>query len=193
MSRFNRKLPVRVLVYGFGPYRDFTENITAQIIESLALRPGLRKIIFPVRFHRKQFVDALRMPMPFMVLGLGQSARPRIEVETRAINRRRASKGSASRPITAGGETWIPATMPLAVTRPAAKSINAGDYVCNFSMYVMLEELERQEHHGGFAFVHIPFDHDLTAACRYVERVVSECFDLADKLERDRAAQRLGG
>ena len=47
------------------------------------------------------------------------------------------------RPITAGEKSgWLPATMPLFVTRPAAKSINAGDYVCNYSMYVMLEELE---------------------------------------------------
>jgi pyrrolidone-carboxylate peptidase len=193
MSRRSRKTPVRVLVYGFGPYREFSGNITAQIVDSLTPRPGLRKIIFPVRFQRKQFIDALRSSTPLMVLGLGQSSRPRIEVETRAINRRRSSKTSAPRPITAGGEAWMPATMPLTVTRPAAKSINAGDYVCNFSMYVMLEELEGQEHHGGFAFVHVPFDHDLQAACRYIERVVGDCFDWADKLERDQAAKRLGG
>ena len=193
MPRRSRKPPVRVLLYGFGPYRKFTENITAKIIDSLAPRPGLRKLVYPVRFQRKQFVDALRSPMPLMVVGLGQSSRPGIEVETRAINRRRANKTSAPRPITAGGEAWVPATMPLHVTRPAAKSINAGDYVCNYSMYVMLEEIERQDDHGRFAFVHIPFDHDLTAACRYVERVVGECFDLADKLERDRTAKRLGG
>ena len=193
MPRVNRKSQVRVLVYGFGPYRQFKENITAQIIESLAPRPGLTKIIFPVRFSRKQFVDSLRAPMPLMVLGLGQSSRPRIEVETRAINRRRISKNNAPRPITFGGEAWIPATMPLSVTRPAQKSINAGDYVCNYSMYVMLEEIERQDHYGRFAFVHIPFDHDLKTACLYVERVIGECFEFADKLERDRAAKRLGG
>jgi len=193
MHRRNRKPPVRVLIYGFGPYRKFTENITAQIIDSLAPRPGLRKIVFPVRFQRKQFVQALGYPMPSMVVGLGQSSRPRIEVETRAINRRRATKDSTPRSITAGAHTWLPSTMPLHVTRPSAKSINAGDYVCNYSMYVMLEEIERQEHHGRFAFVHIPFDHDLPAACRYVERVVAECFDLADKLESDRAAKRSGG
>jgi hypothetical protein len=60
-------------------------------------------------------------------------------------------------------------------------------------MYVMLEEIERQGHYGRFAFVHIPFDHDLKAACLYVERVVEECFEFADKLERERAAKRLGG
>ena len=193
MIRRNRKPPVRVLIYGFGPYRKFTENITAQIIDSLAPRPGLRRVVLPVRFQRKQFVDALGYPMPLMVVGLGQSSRPRIEVETRAINRRRASKASAPRPITAGGEAWLPATMPLEVLSASARSINAGDYVCNFSMYVMLEEIERQEHHGRFAFVHIPFDHDLPGACRYVERVVVECFDLADKLEQERASKRLGG
>jgi pyrrolidone-carboxylate peptidase len=193
MPRLSRKSPVRVLVYGFGPYRQFTENITARIIKSLASRQGLRKIIFPVRFCRRQFVDALRAPMPLMVLGLGQSSRPRIEVETRAINLRRATKNSRPRPITAGGEAWVPATMPLSVTRPSAKSINAGDYVCNYSMYVMLEEIERQEHYGRFAFVHIPFNHDLPAACGYIEKVVSECFNFADALERDHAAKRLGG
>ena len=193
MMRLRRQPPVRVLVYGFGPYRNFTDNITAQIIDSLAPRPGLRKIIFPARFNRKQFVEALRRPMPLMVLGLGQSSRPRIEVETRAINRRRSTKTCAPRPITPGGESWVPASLPLSVTRPAAKSINAGDYVCNFSMYVMLDEIERQEHRGRFGFVHIPFDHDLKAACRYIERVIGGCFDMADKIERDHFAQRLGG
>jgi hypothetical protein len=82
--------------------------------------------------------------------------------------------------------------MPLFVTRPAAKSINAGDYVCNYSMYVMLEELESQNHDGFFGFVHIPYNYDLNAACRYVDQVVGECFNLADKLERDRAAKKLG-
>jgi len=193
MVRLRRQSPVRVLVYGFGPYRNFTHNITAQIIESLAPRPGLRKITFPVRFNQKQFVESLRRPMPLIVLGLGQSSRPRVEVETRAINRRRSSKSCASRPIAAGGESWLPTTLPLSVTRPAAKSINAGDYVCNFSMYVMLEEIERQEHRGRFGFVHIPFDHDLKAACRYIERVIGGCFEMADKIERDRLAQGLGG
>lgn len=189
----NRKPPARVLIYGFGPYRKFTENITAQIIESLQPRPGLRKIVFPVRFQRRQFVDALGYPMPLMVVGLGQSSRSRIEVESRAINRRRASKSSAPRPITAGGEAWLPSTMPLDVLSASARSINAGDYVCNYSMYVMLEEAQRQEHHGRFAFVHIPFDHDLPAARRFVTRVVAQCFDLAEKLESDRAAKRSGG
>jgi pyrrolidone-carboxylate peptidase len=193
MARLSRKPPVRVLLYGFGPYRKFTENITAKIIESLAPRPGLGKIVFPVRFQRRQFIEALRSPMALMVVGLGQSSRPRIEVETRATNRRRASKTGAPQSITAGGKAWVPATMPLSVTRPAAQSINAVDYVCNFSMYVMLAELERQDHISRFAFVHIPFNHDLQAACRYVERIVGKCFNLADNLERERAAERLGG
>ena len=103
MPRRNRQPPTRVLVYGFGPYRKFTENITSQVIDSLAPRPGLRKLVFPVRFQRRQFIDALGEPMPLVVLGLGQSARPRIEVETRAINRRRADKSKVAQPICAAG------------------------------------------------------------------------------------------
>lgn len=193
MPRRNRQSPVRVLVYGFGPYRKFTENITSQVIDSLAPRPGLGKRVFPVRFQRRQFIDALGQPLPLVVLGLGQCARPRIEVETRAINRCRADNAKVARQIRAGGENWLPSTLPLYVTRPAAKSINAGAYVCNYSMYVMLDEVERQAASSRFGFIHIPFDHDLPAACRYVERVVQQCFELADKLESDRAAKRSGG
>ena len=51
--------PKRILLYGFGPYRQFRDNITARIIKSLPRQAGLKKVVFPVRFHRAQFVEAI--------------------------------------------------------------------------------------------------------------------------------------
>ncbi len=51
--------PERILLYGFGPYRQFRDNITARIIKSLPRQAGLKTIVFPVRFHRRQFVEAV--------------------------------------------------------------------------------------------------------------------------------------
>src|SRR5215469_5505341 len=89
----------RILVYGFGPYRMFSDNITARIVARLPRQSGLTKRIFPVRFHRQQFVDALMRCKPDIVLGLGQSTRQRIEIESRGVNHRRANKSAKRRAI----------------------------------------------------------------------------------------------
>ena len=93
----------RILLYGFGPYREFRDNITAKIIKSLAPRPGLKKVIFPVRFHRGQFVNTLQRIKPDIVLGLGQSSRRGVDVEAQAANRRRARRADQPKRISPRG------------------------------------------------------------------------------------------
>ena len=80
---------MRVLVYGFGRYRQFRDNITARVIKSLPEQSGLSTEVFPVQFRRRQFIDALGRHQPDVILGLGQSSRKQIDLETRARNRRR--------------------------------------------------------------------------------------------------------
>jgi pyroglutamyl-peptidase len=163
----------RVLIYGFGPYRQFQDNITAKVVKSLPARVGLQCVVFPVRFHRGQFLEALRRYNPDAVLGLGQSARQRIEIETRAVNRQRASKKAQARPIRQRGPRWLQTTLKIKLGRRRVKLSNdAGDYVCNFSMYVMLEQIRRAQASIEFGFMHIPHDADLGQARRLVRRVL---------------------
>lgn len=164
----------KILLYGFGPYRRFRENITAQIIESLPKASHLRREIFAVRFDRRQFVEALRKHKPDVVLGLGQSSRQSIEIETRAINRRRAGKRSQARAIRKGGPRGLPTTLALKMGGRVRRSKNAGDYVCNFSMYVMLDEIRRRQTGTRFGFVHIPHHCDLRAAKRFAIRAIKQ-------------------
>jgi hypothetical protein len=54
-------------------------------------------------------------------------------------------------------------------------SYNAGDYVCNFSMYVILDYARR--HTGEIAqlgFVHIPHRYDPKKATRFVRKVLNQ-------------------
>ena len=88
--------PKRILLYGFGPYRQFCNNITQRIIEALPREAGLKTIIFPVRFHRRQFVIPVQKFKPDFIVGLGQSGRGRVAVESQAINRRRARRTGRS-------------------------------------------------------------------------------------------------
>ena len=166
---------MRVLVYGFGPYRRFRDNITAKILESLPNRPGLSTIVFPVRYQRRQFIEAIQRVRPDCILGLGQSSRRRIEVESRAINWRRNSETAPRRAIFKNKPKCLLTTLELKAGSHAAKSENAGDYVCNYSMYVLLDYIASKKLDIPFGFIHIPHDYDRRRASRFVEKMVRRC------------------
>jgi pyroglutamyl-peptidase len=166
---------MRVLVYGFGAYLQFRDNITARIIESLPKSAGLVTQIFPVRFQRRQFIAALNRYRPDIILGLGQSSRKQIDFETRARNCRRAGKSAGLRPIFKERPKSLPITLKIRAGRSVRRSTDAGDYVCNYSMYVLLDTIARQGHKVRFGFIHIPHDWDLDEAVKLVGRVLRQC------------------
>ena len=166
---------MRVLVYGFGPYRQFRDNITARIIRFLPKSSGLMTEIFPVRFQRRQFIAALNRYQPDVVLGLGQSSRKQIDVETRAGNRRRAGKSDEFRPIFKARPKSLPTTLKIRAGRSVRSSNDAGDYVCNYSMYVLLDATLRERRKVRFGFIHIPHNWDLEKAVGLIRRVLRQC------------------
>lgn len=163
------------MLYGFGPYREFHDNITARIIKSLQPQPGLKKVVFRVRFHRGQFVQALERFKPDIILGLGQSSRRRIVVEAQAANRRRARRKDNPRPIAPNGAQRLKTTLTIKVGKEVRKSWSAGDYVCNFSMYVMLDHIRRQNLSTLYGFIHIPHDYDQRKARETVDKILRRC------------------
>jgi pyroglutamyl-peptidase len=165
----------RILIYGFGPYPPFSDNITARILARLPRQPRLTKRIFPVRFHRRQFVDALMRSKPDIVLGLGQSPRRRIEIESRGVNHRRASKFAKRRAIFAKKPKQFATTFKIKPSRWARISRNAGDYVCNYSIYVLLHEIKRQKLAARLGFIHIPHNYDENKARRFIQEVLRQC------------------
>jgi pyroglutamyl-peptidase len=173
---FTLNRPKRILLYGFGPYRPFHENITAKIVKALPPQPGLRRVVFPVRFHRKQFVNALDRFRPDIVLGLGQSSRRRIDIELQAANRRRGRRTAKPRPISPRGPKRLKTTLKMTPAGPqAGRSANAGEYVCNFSMYVMLEHIQRNELDIPYGFIHIPHDCEQKKAAGLIEKILRRC------------------
>ncbi len=163
---------MRLLIYGFGPYRQFSDNITEKIIQRLPQKRGLKKIVFPVIFHKTQFTGAVKKYRPDAILGLGQSSRRRcLSIEERAVNRMRALKGEP-RLIAKGRPRWLKTTLALKNGPGGRFSRNAGDYVCNYSMYVILDYLKRKRLRIPFGFIHVPHHYRLDRASRYLTRIV---------------------
>lgn len=164
---------MRVLVYGFGPYRNFQSNITETIVRNLPRRDRLKKIVFPVEFNKRQFLAAIREYKPDVVLGLGQCSRGRrLRIETQAVNRRRHHKGEKARPIVTGGALRLRTHLRFGLGPRARLSQNAGDYVCNYSMYVLLDFLKRSRAPIRFGFIHVPRRYDAASAVRLLAKAI---------------------
>jgi pyroglutamyl-peptidase len=169
---------MRVLIYGFGPYGQFEDNITQRVVGKLPRSRNLKKIVFPVRFDGKQFTDAVKKFGPDMVLGLGQCSKgKRLRIERRAINRMRNDKKERTRPIVHGGRKWLPTTLELgklSLAKQAKISRDAGDYVCNFSMYLILDYLKHHDPATRFGFIHIPHRYKVSEVVRLLSRFLGE-------------------
>ena len=171
----------RILIYGFGPYRQFQDNITARILRRLPSAKTIRKIVFPVRFSRKQFIRAVDEFEPDVILGTGQcSSGIQLRIECRALNKRRSRKTDPTRAISISGAEILRTNLDYDLGRSAKKSTNAGNYVCNFSMYVILEFLDRERRGTRFGFVHVPYTYDEEKAVRLLTRVVEKFQNSSD-------------
>ena len=166
---------MRLLIYGFGPYRHFQDNVTEKIVRRLRRQDGFKKIVFPVRFHRGQFLNAIKQHRPGLILGLGQCARgQRLRIEVQAVNRRRNSPDGKTRPIRAGGPPSLKTHLRLDLGRRGKSSNKAGEYVCNYSMYVILDFIKRHQLPIRFGFIHIPHRYDYKKAIRFVEKAIAK-------------------
>src|SRR6266699_2765456 len=137
---------MRILIYGFGPYRQFQDNVTEKIIRRLPRRSRRKKIVFPVRFHKGQFLNAIKQHRP----------------------------DEKARPILAGGPPSLRTNLKLALGRQGKSSNKAGEYVCNYSMYVILDFIKRHRFPIRFGFIHIPHRYDYRKAIRLVEKAIGK-------------------
>ncbi len=134
-----------VLVYAFGPYQSFDTNVTQRTLEAMRAPKGVVLHVFDVKFRRAMFERVFERVRPAAIIGLGQHPRAR----KLRLERRAHSRGNRSR------ARFV--TLDLPRTRDTAVTYDAGDYVCNFSMWVGTDWCAR--HGARYAFVHVPKDY----------------------------------
>lgn len=146
----------RILVYGFGPYQSFRDNVTERTIRALPPRLRVQRRVFDVRFDRRMFERALERARPDVVIGLGQHPRARkLRLERRAHAR---------------GDPARARFVSLALPRTARTTVtyDAGDYVCNYSMWVVQGWCAKRG--ARFGFIHVPKDYPPARLAAYLER-----------------------
>lgn len=170
----------KIIVTGFTPFPGAPENPTQVLIE--AMQAG--KIEFPRGFDvlplqlEAAYEDALavlagtwRVERPDAVISFGLSAKANgFHLETVARNEvtstlpDNAGRRTDSDLIEAGGEDFLPSTLPLmdiqrslsAAGLPVEFSDNAGGYVCNWIFYLGAAKV-LSDGRGCSGFIHVPY------------------------------------
>jgi pyroglutamyl-peptidase len=170
-------MPLRILVTGFGSFPGTRENPTARLIRALGahkarlarLGIALELELLPVHFAEiTERLEALNFTFkPDAILHFGLAARRKyFSVETRALNRvsllhcdasgARAPCGAITPGAVHIGCSIFPAHQIEAALRRAGflahLSSNAGDYVCNATLYLSLT----RSHARAIGFIHVP-------------------------------------
>jgi pyroglutamyl-peptidase len=153
-----------LLVTGFGPFRDITDNPSSRLAEVL---PGSTELL-PVQYGKVEaFAISLRSRTEDTILCLGLNARAtELKFELYAHNQIGTERGYGSRRHT---RTVIkpsgPQTLGQTLLTPKqlgelalATSFTPGDYLCNFLLYSLLIRYPERR----IGFVHVPLFEKVT-------------------------------
>jgi pyroglutamyl-peptidase len=173
---------MRLLIYGFGPYRGFHENITEKIVRKFPKRRWMKKLIFAVRFNRSQFISAVKNHKPDVILGLGQCSKGRLlRIESTAVNKKRNNKTEKAKPILQAGSPRLVTNLKLNLGQQSRSSDDAGDYVCNYSMYVILDFIKCDRLPIRYGFIHVPHRYDSRKATRIFLKAIEQISSTTQK------------
>ena len=168
---------MKLLVTAFGPFPGMPRNPSGMLVATLARRHGKRLQRLGITLVTAELpvvyaqiagtLDQLYCTeKPDAVLHVGVAGRRRaMSVETRAVNRLHPLRQDASRHVASsasilpGTAAILPARWPAAALQAAMRgagartqlSIDAGDYVCNQTLYLTLARTRLPA-----GFIHIP-------------------------------------
>lgn len=166
----------KFIVYAFEPFGKHNTNISEEVLKSLPKLANFRKHLLKVNFRYSDiFTEEFRKDIeefaPDVIIELGQYPKgEKIRIETIAQNKMK-SKSIQERKIDPGGPDILKASYSISPDEHSMLSENAGKYVCNYSMYKILQYLEGKD--IMFAFLHIPKSFDVQVASDFVRELVS--------------------
>ena len=183
-------MPVRVLVTGFEPFGTMSTNPTQQLVTALAERgvPGveLHTLVLPVEYDVcldvvRGETDRLR-PDAVILSGLA-AGRPCVTPERIGVNVKDTARAAADpatdnagrspvdEPISDGPDGLF-STLPVRAIHealleagiPSSISDSAGTYICNNTMYGLLDHLRRTGRVVPAGFIHFPASTEMAVA-----------------------------
>ena len=156
----------KVKVYGFKKFAHYDENITEKILEDF----GADSTVLDVEYFGNDVLDEIFSGGPDYIIGLGQcpaSMGKKLRVEKRAVNWK---EPPLSRIEPMGKEELFP-NLDIG-DENSIDSSSAGRYICNYSMYRILDRIEKEKLGTKYAFIHVPEGYDIQKARALLQKYI---------------------
>ena len=164
----------KLLVFGFKPYGHNKANISEIIVNKLKNKKISKKIIFPITFNKHIIIKKIMKEKPDIILGLSQHPRARkIRIERKAKNIIKLKKEKKSRRISKNSKKEFFTSLKIPKTKETTIAHNAGTYICNFSMYSIIEHIAKNNENIKFAFLHIPKHYDIGKGTKIINNIIN--------------------
>lgn len=135
---------MKKFIYAFKPFGKFTKNSSEEILKEIKGRSIKKK--FEVKFDKKMFITEIKKHNPDIIIGIGMAARSKkIRIERKAVNKIK------NKLIKKGKKEYF-VNLKIKPAKEMRISYDAGTYVCNYSMYIILDSFMKKK----FAFFHVP-------------------------------------
>ena len=162
----------KTLIYGFGPYGQYKHNVTMDVLNQLSEYKNLATHLFETRFSRSMFKTVFRQHQGNMIIGLGQDSRARkIRIERRSRNWRKPLSGQG-RVICDHGPKIRYVSLKMPANQHATIAYDAGDYVCNYSMYLMSGFCQPVQ--MKYAFLHLPLNVKINHVVELIAQTINK-------------------
>ncbi len=161
---------MKTLLYGFKPWGKLDKNISQEILKRIKSNKNLKKVIFKVNFNKKKLINPIIKFKPDIILGLGMSGKGnKIRIEKKALNILNKYDNKPKKKISKSGKEFF-VNLRIKKDNNSRISYYAGDYVCNYSMYVILDYIKNKNIKYGF--IHIPKTYNLSKAINFIKKRV---------------------
>lgn len=165
----------RIKLYGFRPYLHYDENITQKLLKDFDF-PDTEKIILDAEYFSEDVLNGLLSGKPDYIIGLGQCPKrlgKKLRLERKAVNWLRSEDGTYAQHIEDGPEE-LPVSLELPETDFSYEAFTEDKYVCNYSMYKVLNRIRKDDLKTKFAFIHVPEDYDIEKAREELREYLEE-------------------
>ena len=161
----------KILLYAFKPFGKNNHNTSEDVLNYIPTSKLIKKVILQTHFEKITFLDLINRYHPDIILGVGQYPKGnKIRIETRAVNQFGSLKTKKFQSIDSKGPDCLFTTLNIKPDVDCIISDDAGVFVCNFSMYVLLKECLGKK--IRFGFIHIPKRFDQEKAVKFIQKTL---------------------
>ena len=164
----------KILIYGFRPFKKYKKNISAETAKKVTQNREITRAILPIVYKKKYILSKIRKYQPDIIIGLGQTEGKLIEIERKTKNIYEMEGSKLKRKINPKGPKQYLVNLKLKKISGTEISHNAGEYLCNFTMYVIMDFIKKKRVKVKFGFIHIPRNYGLQKAVEVVKKLISQ-------------------